>query len=179
MRREEILELLRSTGALLDEPSTLADGRQVPVHVRVPKLTQFAPFNRRLCFEIVRHYLELDIHVVVAIDVASIPVAVDIGRQLETRAIHLASTDADTLEHGFELYHGERVLLIIDRFDANEQIVAATRLVRRSGARLVGVGSLVDMRAGGRVETVRDITAIRLADDETTLARLSSEARGE
>jgi orotate phosphoribosyltransferase len=164
MKREEILDLLRQTGAMLDEPETLADGRVFSFRVRPPKLTQFAPFNRRLCYEIVRHYLELDVHVVVALDVPSIPVAVEVGRQLETRAIHLASTDADVLEHGFELHHGERVLLVIDRIVSNDQVIAATRLVRRSGARLIGIGSLVDMRGGALVETVKDITAISLSD---------------
>jgi orotate phosphoribosyltransferase len=162
MRRDEIIELLRRSGALLDEPSELADGRRASARVRVPKVTQFAPFNRQLCFEIVRHYLELDIHVVVAVDVPSIPVAVEVGRQLEARAIHLASSEATELEYGFELHHGERVLLVIDRFDAVGQVAAATRIVRRSGARLVGVGSIVDLRGGRRVETVKDIAAVQL-----------------
>lgn len=164
MKPEEILDLLRQTGALLDEPETLADGRRSNACVRVPKVTQFAPFNRRLSYEIVRHFLELDVHVVVALNVPSIPVAVEVGRQLETRAIHLASTDAVELEHGFELHHGERVLLVIDRIDSNIQVAAATRIVRRAGARLIGIGSIVDMRIGGCVETVKDITAIQLAD---------------
>jgi orotate phosphoribosyltransferase len=162
MKREEIIELLRRTGALLDEPGTLSDGRTIEVRVRVPKVTQFAPFNRQLCYEIVRHFLELDVHVVMALDVPSIPVAVEVGRQLEARTIHVASTDATELEHGFELHHGERVVLIIDRLDSNDQVAAGTRIVRRAGARLVGIGSIVDLRGGQRVETVKDIAAIQV-----------------
>jgi orotate phosphoribosyltransferase len=167
MKRDEIIELLRRTGALLDEPETLADGRVMSVGTRVPKVTQFAPFNRQLCYEIVRHYLELDVHVVVALDVPSIPVAVEVGRQLESRAIHLASTTATELAHGFELHHGERVVLVIDRFESNDQVAAATRIVRRAGARLIGIGSIVDLRGGERVETVKDIAAVQIGSDET------------
>lgn len=162
MKRDEIIALLRRTGALLDAPATLADGRVASMTLRVPKATQFAPFNRQLCYEIVRHFLELDVHVVVAVDVASIPVAVEVGRQLEARAIHIASTDATGLDHGFELHHGERALLVIDRIDSNEQATAATRIVRRLGARLIGIGSIVDLRGGTRIETIKDITAVQL-----------------
>src|SRR3954467_6596757 len=101
MTEPETVEILSRTGAIVDGHCDRGDGTHASKLIRVVKATQFAPYNRKLCYEIVRHYLELDIHVVVAASAAAIPIAVEVGRQLEARAIFLAAGGA--LHDGFEL----------------------------------------------------------------------------
>lgn len=161
MTSQEILELLERTGALIDGHCDLGNGTHADRTIRVVKATQFAPFNRKLCYEIVRHYLELDIHVVVAASVAAIPIAVEVGRQLEARAI-FADAGATVLFDGFELHDGERAIVVQGLLESDEETDNVSRLIRKANARLVGIGSIVDTRPAKQRFTVKDVTAIQL-----------------
>jgi len=160
MTSQEILELLERTGALIEGHCDRGDGTHADRLIRVVKATQFAPFNRKLCYEIVRHYLELDIHVVVAASTAAIPIAVEVGRQLEARAIF---ADAEGgLFDGFELHDGERAIVVQGLLESDEETTIVSKLIRKTNARLVGIGSIVDTRPAKQRYTVKDVTAIQL-----------------
>ena len=163
MTEPEIRDLLIRTGALIEGHCPSGDGTHAGRMIRVVKATQFAPFNRKLCYEIVRHYLELDIHVVVAASTAAIPVAVEVGRQLEARAIFVARGGAEPmLFDGFELHEGERAVIVQGLLESDEELEGASRLLRRANARLVGVGSIVDARPARKRFTYKDVAAIQL-----------------
>lgn len=167
MSGTEILELLQRTGAILEEHHITENGLHSPRHLRIVKALQFAPFNRKLCHEIVRHYLELDIHVVMAVSVASIPMAVEIGRQLEARTIFTTGTGSDmTLYDGFELHDGERVIIAQGIIRDDTELDPPTRLIRRANARLVGIGSIIDARPQRKRFTIKDVAALQLPTEE-------------
>jgi orotate phosphoribosyltransferase len=157
------LDILRHTGALLEGHFLLPDGAHSGSLLRVAKALQFAPFNRKLCYEIVRHFLELDIHAIVAASIGAIPAAVEIGRQLEARAIFVEEAgDEIELRRGFELHEGERVVLVEDLLRDDRALDRHAALVRRADTRLIGVGSIVDARTTKTRLMVRDVSAVRL-----------------
>ncbi len=163
MTSEEVIELLRSRGAIVEGHFVLADGTHTNLRLRPVKATQFAPINRRLCYEIVRHFLELDIHVVIAATVDSIPFAVEVGRQLEARCIFVAPADGGAMLHdGFELHEGERAVVLQSLLPTDTEIDAVAVLLRAANARLIGVGSLLDARPTRRRFTVKDVAAAQL-----------------
>lgn len=167
MSGTEILELLQRTGAILEGHYVAENGLHSPRRLRIVKALQFAPFNRKLCHEIVRHYLELDIHVVMALSIASIPMAVEIGRQLEARTIFTRESDGEvSLYDGFELHDGERVIIAQGILRNDAELDGATRLIRRANARLVGIGSIIDARTHRRKFTIKDVAAIQIPTEE-------------
>ncbi len=163
MERHEILDMLARTGAIVEGHFPADTGRaHTDMAVRTAKVLQFAPLNRKLAFEIVRHFLELDIHVVVAVSTGAIPIAVEVGRQLEARTIFIEETDGRAgLFRGFGLYHGERVVLIQDYLRTQRELIPALGLIRDADARLIGVGSVIDGREEIATHTYKNVTALR------------------
>jgi orotate phosphoribosyltransferase len=167
MHREEIIELLHRTGALIPGHFTIRDGSHTCELMRPAKAVQFAPFNRKLCFEIVRHFLELDIHVVVSPSIGGIPVAVEVGRQLEARAIFLEEIEGTScLSRGFEMHEGERVVVVNDLLDSDSLLQPAITAIRNANARLIGIGGIIDVRTSDRSFNVKNVAAVRLAHKE-------------
>lgn len=176
MTSTEVLDVLRSKAALLEGHFEVAPGVHADVVMRPLKATQFAPFNRRLCYEIVRHFLELDIHVVIAPTISAIPAAVEVGRQLEARVVFTAPVAAldptpdapaggTSLHEGFELHEGERALIMMSLLESDEEIDAVAALLRAANARLVGVGSIIDARRARRRFTVKDVSAVQIVSN--------------
>ena len=154
-------DILIATGAVAEGHFLLPDGTHAERLLRVGKATQFAPYNRKLCYQIVRHFLELDIHVIVAASVGAIPAAVEVGRQLEARTV-FADADGSALHEGFELHEGERVVVVEDILLEDSQLAPHAALIRRADARLIGIGSIVDARTTKTRMMVRDVCAARL-----------------
>jgi orotate phosphoribosyltransferase len=180
MHREEIIELLQRTNALIPGHFTTGDGRHTGQLLRPAKVVQFAPFNRKLSFEIVRHFLELDIHVVVSPSIGGIPVAVEVGRQLEARTIFLEEIDGvSQLSRGFEMHEGERVIVVSDMLDSDSQLQPAIKAIRNANARLIGIGAIIDIRASDRSFNVKNVAALRLDRDIYSPADCPLCARGE
>jgi|GEM_PF-491099 len=165
MNEEEILDMFHRTGVIIAGGSghyATREGFHSATLIRVGKALQFPPFNRKLAFEIVRHFLELDIHVVAAASSESIPAAVEIGRQLEARTIFADPADGTRLYDGFMIHAGERVVIVQSLLRNDQGLEPLKRLVRKADARLIGVGSIVDVRESRSSFTIRDVTAIRL-----------------
>jgi orotate phosphoribosyltransferase len=163
MEQQEVLDLLRKTGALVDGHFVNDDGAHADAMIRVAKVAQFALWNRKLAFEIVRHFLELDIHVVIGLSVGAIPTAVEVGRQLEARTIYIEEVDGrPVLRRGFQLHHGERVVLVQDHLRSTRELSPAIALIRAADARVIGVGAVVDSREEITTHTFKNVAAIRL-----------------
>jgi orotate phosphoribosyltransferase len=162
MKEAELEALLRSTGAIVDAHVAIDDRTHSSLLLRTAKATQFAPHNRRIAHRIVRHFLELDVHVVIAANAASIPFAVEIGRQLEARTTFVDTQDSARLAPGFELHDGERVLVVIDILRSNAAYANVSRIVRNANARTIGIGSIIDARIDKPKPIIREITAITL-----------------
>jgi orotate phosphoribosyltransferase len=165
MERSALIELLYSRGALTDGHYALEDGRHSSLLFRPARIIQYAPHNRRLCFQIVRHFLELDIHVVIAPTIGSIPVAVEVGRQLEARAVFLEEIDgAMQLSRGFQLHDGERAIVVMDLLKNDDELRPAVQQLRRADARLIGIGGIFDIRESDRAFNVKNVATIRMHD---------------
>lgn len=163
---EEILDQFHRNGVIGETAEghfITSDGSHTATLIRVEKALQFPPFNRKLSYLIVRHFLELDIHVVAAVSAGAIPAAVEVGRQLEARTIFIDPSDATSLYGGFMMHAGERVVIVQDVLGSDTELEHLTRLIRTADARLIGVGSIVDARTARTRFTFRDVAAIRLS----------------
>ena len=152
MTKEEILKLFEDTGALLKGHFLLASGLHSPQYFQCAKILQYPQHAQKLCWEIACNFMSEKVSVVVGPALGGIVVAQEVARLLSARGI-FAEREAGkmTLRRGFEIKPNDRVLVVEDVVTTGGSIKEVIQLVVDSGAKIVGVGFIVD-RSQNRVE---------------------------
>ncbi len=149
MDKNEIIEMFKSSQALLEGHFLLSSGLHSPQYFQCARVLQYPKHAERLCAEIADHYRDRDVTVVIAPAIGGIVIAQEIGRLLGVRSI-FAEREKDwmTLRRGFELFPDDRVLVVEDVVTTGGSVNEVIRLVEDNGVTLVGVGYIVDRSAG-------------------------------
>lgn len=163
---QKFFDLLQGAGAIQRGHFILDDGRHTDTEFRLVKAMQFPPFCRKIAYEIVKHYLDMDVQLVVACSPDAILFAAEIARQLEARVIFTVQNKNDEkieLYRNFEIHSGDRVVLVDDILtDSPQNMRTLGRKILSADARLIGVGSVVDISTKPNTFNVRQINAIKL-----------------
>ena len=152
---EEVEELFRASGALLEGHFVLSSGRHSPRYLEKFQVLQWPKRTERLCAAIVERVRGLDIDTVAGPTTGGIILAHEVGRQLEVRAVYAERNEAGTgraFRRGFQLEAGERVLVVDDIMSTGGSVDETIAAVRAAGATVVGVAVLVD-RSDGKAHT--------------------------
>lgn len=166
MEKSKITDLLVSTGAVEEGHFILPDGRHTDILVRPLKALQFPPYCRKIAFEIVEHYLDMDVQLVIAASVEAVLLAAEVARQLEARIIFPITTrehETAVLHPDFSIHSGDRAILIdtiLDDSPANMRSLG--RQMLKADARLIGIASLFEVNAPSHLFNVRQITVRKL-----------------
>lgn len=145
MSREEVLNLFKETGALLEGHFRLTSGLHSPHYFQCAKVLQYPQHAQKLCWEIAYHFMTEKINLVIGPALGGIIVAQEVARLLNGRSIFAEREDNKMiLRRGFEIKSGERVLVVEDVVTTGGSITEVIDLVRKAEAHLVGVGFLVD-----------------------------------
>jgi len=152
LTKEEILKLFEDTGALLKGHFLLTSGLHSPQYFQCAKILQYPQHAQKLCWEIACNFMSEKVSVVVGPALGGIVVAQEVARLLSARGI-FAEREAGkmTLRRGFEIKPNDRVLVVEDVVTTGGSIKEVIQLVVDSGAKIVGVGFIVD-RSQNRVE---------------------------
>jgi orotate phosphoribosyltransferase len=149
---DEVLQIFRDSGALLDGHFLLTSGRHSAQYVEKFQVLQYPHLTSRLCAEFARRFANDDVQVVVGPATGGIILAHETGRQMGLRALFTEREDGRmTFRRGFVLQPGERVLVVEDIVTTGGSVVEVLQTVREHGGAMVGVGLLAD-RSGGRVD---------------------------
>ncbi len=149
MTQQSILEIFRSSGALLEGHFILTSGKHSDRYFQCAKVLQYPEHARALCGVIADAFRGEKIDVVIAPAVGGIVVGYEVAAQLGARGIFAEREDGKmTLRRGFALAPGERVLVCEDVTTTGGSVNEIIALVNAAGAELVGVGCVVD-RSGG------------------------------
>lgn len=160
MSTSELLDIFKSTGALLDGHFRLTSGRHSNTYFQCAKVLQHPEHLGTVCSMIARHFSGKGVETVISPAIGGIVVGTEVGRQIGVKTIFAERKDgAMTIRRGFTLEPNERVLVIEDVITTGGSVAEVIALVKEAGATLVGVGSVVD-RSNGRV---------RLADDQISV----------
>ncbi len=165
MPQAKIDELLESTGAINTGHFQLSDGRHSDTRLHPVKVMQFPPFCRKVAYEVIRHYWDMDVQVVVAASAQSILFAAEIARQLDARIVYTVQDKHDDtlgLLPDFELHPGDRIVLADDILtDDYPNLRRLGRLILKHDARLIGTASLIDLSTQNNILGVRQISVAR------------------
>lgn len=152
LSQEEILQIFKDTGALLQGHFLLTSGKHSAQYMQCAQVLQYPEKAAALAKELGVKFDDLKIDVVIAPAVGGIVVAHEVGRALGVKAIFTERQNGEmTLRRGFILSPGEKVLVVEDVITTGGSVQEVINVVKEVGAIPVGVGVLVD-RSGGRAD---------------------------
>ncbi len=170
--QDQLIEIFQKTGALLQGHFILTSGRHSPTYFQCAKVLQYPEYLKRFSNEIVHHFQETEIDMVITPAVGGIVLGTEVGRQLNKQTIFAEREQGVmTLRRGFEISPKSNVLVIEDVITTGGSVQEVIELVENSDATVTGVGVLVD-RSGGKVKLhekqfcVTELEAVSYGDDE-------------
>ena len=170
--QDQLIEIFQKTGALLQGHFILTSGRHSPTYFQCAKVLQYPEYLKRFSNEIVHHFQETEIDIVITPAVGGIVLGTEVGSQLNKQTIFAEREQGVmTLRRGFEISSKSNVLVIEDVITTGGSVKEVIELVANSDATVTGVGVLVD-RSGGKVKLhekqfcVTELEAVSYGDDE-------------
>ncbi len=149
MREEEARQMFRETGALLEGHFILSSGRHSATYFQCARVLQYPKFLTRIAREIVDHFSDDRIDTVISPAIGGIVIGTEVGRQLGVKTIFAERKDGVlVLRRGFTISGGENILIVEDVITTGGSVKEVMDLCRRSGARIVGIGVVVDRSDG-------------------------------
>jgi orotate phosphoribosyltransferase len=152
LKQEEILAIFKETGALLEGHFILTSGLHSGRYFQCAKVFQYPWHAESLCRGIADRFRDEKIGLVVSPAVGGIVVGQEVARLLKARSIFTERVEGKmALRRGFEVFHGERVLVVEDVTTTGGSVKEVVGTVKESGGEVVAVAAVVD-RSGGRAE---------------------------
>jgi orotate phosphoribosyltransferase len=149
---EELLEMLRQAGAVLEGHFKLTSGRHSGTYFEKFQVLQYPTYTQRLCGLIADHFRGSNVELVAGPTTGGVILSFEVARQLGLRGTFAETVgDERRFLRGFRVNPGERVLIVDDVLTTGGSIRQVIDAVRRAGGEPVGVGVLVD-RTGGKVD---------------------------
>jgi len=152
MNAEQVVQIFRDTGALLEGHFIYTSGRHGRQFLQAARVLQYPEYTEQLCRAIAQSFQEEKVELVVGPATGGILLAYETARHLKCRA---SFTEKDgeggmVLKRGFSLKKNERVLVVEDIVTTGGSVVKTINHLRERGADVLGVSVLID-RSGGKV----------------------------
>ncbi|HEX9860092.1 MAG TPA: orotate phosphoribosyltransferase [Nitrospirota bacterium] len=149
---EEILNIFRQHGALLEGHFLLSSGLHSEKYLQCAMVLQHPDVATELCFKLASLFRSEKIDLVIAPALGGIIVAQEVAKALGVRAIFAERVDGKlTLRRGFAIEKGERALVVEDVVTTGGSTKETIRVVTDAGGVVIGAGSIID-RSGGTAD---------------------------
>ena len=154
---ENVLALLKDSGAMLEGHFLLSSGRHSDRYFQCAKLLQY-PDRATAALAGVAQKIKQDIHAgklevdaVVGPAMGGIIVAYELGRQLGVPAFFTERDDAGTmsLRRGFEIQPGQKILITEDVVTTGKSFGECAVVLEGAGAKIAALACVVDRRQSG------------------------------
>lgn len=152
LTRDQLLEIFRKSNALQRGHFELSSGLHSGHYFQCAQVMQHTKQSAKICQELARRFRSAKPTVVMGPAVGGILVAYETARALDVKAQYSERVDAEMqLRRGFMLNKKDRVLVVEDAITTGESARKVSELVEALGAKVVGIGTIVD-RSGGKVK---------------------------
>jgi orotate phosphoribosyltransferase len=153
MTRDELLDLYRRSGALLDGHFRLTSGLHSPGYLQCALVLQYPPQAEALGRAIAERTRDLRATVVLSPALGGIVIGHEAARALGVRAIFAERQDgALTLRRGFVIGESERVLVVEDVVTTAGSTRETIQVARAAGGQVVGAASIVNRGSGVQLD---------------------------
>lgn len=151
MTEQEILEIFRKHGALLEGHFILSSGLHSDRYIQCALVLQHPPVAEALGSALAAKLKYLNASMVAAPALGGVLVAHEVARALGARALFTERQDGTMiLRRGFSVEANEPALVVEDVVTTGLSTRETMRCVEGAGAKILGVGALID-RSGGAV----------------------------
>ena len=151
MSTPAILDIFKSSGALLEGHFKLTSGLHSNTYFQCAKVLQYPEHLTEICRNIASAFNGVDIDTVISPAVGGIVVSTEVGRQLGVKTIFAERKNGEmVLRRGFTISPDEKVLVVEDVITTGGSVAEVIEVVAKAGGDIVGVGSVVD-RSNGMV----------------------------
>jgi len=151
MTRDELLDLYRRSGALLEGHFRLTSGLHSPGYMQCALVLQHPSHAEALGRAIAERVRALGATVVLSPALGGVVIGQEVGRALGVRAIFAERQDGKlSLRRGFTLGPDDRVLVVEDVMTTGGSTRETIEVAKAAGGRVVGTASIVD-RSGGTI----------------------------
>src|SRR5438552_16518043 len=148
MTRDELLDVFRKSGALLDGHFRLTSGLHSPGYLQCALVLQHPPQAEALGAALADRTRHLRATAVLSPALGGVIIGQEVGRSLGIRALFAERLDgALTLRRGFMLGETDRVLVVEDVMTTGGSTRETIEVARAAGARVVGAAAIVDRSA--------------------------------
>jgi orotate phosphoribosyltransferase len=150
MTGEQVLDIFRAAGALLEGHFIYASGRHGRKFLQAARVLQYPEHTGRLCAALADRFKDDKVDLVCGPATGGILLAYETARHLGCRAV-FTEKDGEggfALKRGFSLPPGTRTLVVEDIITTGGSVKKTIEHLRARGAEIVGVGALID-RSGG------------------------------
>lgn len=151
MDTDEVLDIFRSAGAVLEGHFVLSSGLHSPVFLQKARVFMHADKTERLCKALaarIRHAATGSIDCVVGPAVGGIIPAYETARHLNVPAIWVEREDGEFRLRRFEIEPGARVVIVEDIVTTGLSIREAIDCMDALGAQVLAAACLIDRSAG-------------------------------
>jgi len=146
---EQVLQLLRVTGAVLEGHFLLTSGLHSGGYVQSAQALQYPQHAETLGGWIAESFHDTAVDVVISPAVGGIVIGQEVARALRVRAIFgEREGGVMTLRRGFEVASGERVLVVEDVTTTGGSVREIMQVAQERQGRIVGVGAILNRSAG-------------------------------
>jgi orotate phosphoribosyltransferase len=150
MKPQTVLDIFRTTGALLEGHFIYTSGRHGRQFLQAARVLQYPEHTQTLCAAMAEHYEDDKIDVVVGPATGGIILAYETARHLGCRSV-FSEKDGDgnfAVKRGFSLQPGQRALVVEDIITTGGSVKKTVAHLRERGVDVVGVCVLIDRSAG-------------------------------
>lgn len=162
MTPEDVLEVFREAGALLEGHFILSSGRRSPVFLQKALVFSRPELSERLCQALASRVREAfgNIDVVAGPAVGGIVPGYEMARQLGARSIFAERVDGKLeFRRGFSILPEDRVLIVEDIITTGLSFRETVEALARLPGNLAGGACIID-RSGGRAATGCELVSL-------------------
>jgi orotate phosphoribosyltransferase len=150
MTRDELLDLYRRAGALLDGHFRLTSGLHSPGYMQCALVLQHPQHAEALGRAIADRVRDLRPTVVLSPALGGVVIGQEVARALGVRAIFVERQDGElTLRRGFIIAETDRVLVVEDVVTTGGSTRETMLVARAAGGQVIGAACIVN-RGGGK-----------------------------
>lgn len=152
MTSNEILDILKTSNALLEGHFILTSGLHSPQYVEKFRLLENPRYTEQLCKQMAQLFKDKNVSIVIGPMTGGIILSYEIGKQLGTNAIFTERIEGKmTLRRGFTLSADDRVLIVEDIITTGGSIDEVIEVVEKNGAKIIGITCILD-RSNGKAQ---------------------------
>jgi orotate phosphoribosyltransferase len=154
MKQDDILNLFRESGALLNGHFLLTSGRHSDVYYEKFMLLKNPAICTKICAAMADQFRAASPQTVVGPTTGGVIIAYDVARYLGVQSIYAeqgSENEGRIFKRGFSLSPGEKVLIVDDVLTTGRSVDEVIALVNSYRADIVGIGLLLD-RSNGKAQ---------------------------